>query len=71
MQGSEVKGFYWTQERPFSAGRELPFHRKCQSKEIIKTLSRLNLCITYEKILEIETGIANSIFEKMQNNDGA
>ena len=33
-------------------------------------MSGSSLCITYEKVLEIETDIANSVLEKMENNDG-
>ena len=54
-------------ETPFSVGLGLYFYQETRSIEVIDTLSKLNLTISYDRILKIETGIAKEI-EK--NNNG-
>ena len=39
----------------------LCIHQQTQRKKVIDMLPKLNLTITYDQILKIETGIANEI----------
>ena len=56
-------------ETPFSVDLELYIHQKTRSKKVIDTLSKLNLTIPYDRILKIETGIANEISKNIDNNN--
>ena len=57
-------------ETPLTVGLGLHIHHKTRSKHIIDTLSQLNLTIAYKRILQIETEIANAVYECMQQNGG-
>ena len=57
-------------ETPFSVGLGLYFHRQTRSKKVIDTLSKLNLTIPYDRLLKIETRIANEISKNIDNNNG-
>ena len=56
-------------ETPFSVDLELYIHQQTRSKKVIDTLSKLNLTIPYDRILKIETGIANEISKNIDNNN--
>ena len=57
-------------ETPFSVGLGLYVHQKTRSKDIVNTLSGLKLSISYEKVLQIETDIANAVAVSAENNGG-
>jgi hypothetical protein len=50
-------------ETPFTVGLGLDIHKATRSKKIINLLSNLNLSITYNKIMTIETAMANAIVQ--------
>ena len=45
-------------------------YKHTRSKHIINLLSDINLTINYDKILKIETNIAEAIVKKMEDSDG-
>ena len=51
-------------ETPYLVGLGLYIHQKTRSKNVINTLSDLNLSIPYERVLQIETDIANTVLLK-------
>ena len=57
-------------EIPLSVGLGLYIHQQTWSKKVIDTLSKLNLTILYDRILKVETGIANEISKNIDNNNG-
>ena len=59
-----------TIETPFAVGLGLYIHQQTRSKNIINTRSDLNLTIPYEKVLQIETEMANEITRNIAQNNG-
>ena len=57
-------------ETPFSVGLGLHIHKETRSKKIIDCLSELSLTISYDKIMKIETEIANTATKIIRENDG-
>ena len=57
-------------ETPFSVGLALHIHQQTRSKKIIDFLSGLGLSTTYDRIIQIETQIANAVAEKAEQNHG-
>ena len=57
-------------ETPFAVGLGLHVHKETRSKKIIDCLSELNLSVNYDKILKIETEIANAVTKTIQQNNG-
>ena len=53
------------QETPFSIGLGLHIHKETRSEKIIDCLSELKLTINYDKIMKIETEIANATSRNM------
>ena len=64
------KTFYNTKETPFSVGLGLLIRKKIRSKDIVNILANLNLPIDYEKVLRIETDIANAVVQRAFKNNG-
>ena len=58
------KTFYNAKETPFSVGLGLLIHKKTRNKDIIIIIVNLNLSIDYEKVLRIDTGIANAVVQE-------
>ena len=54
-------------ETPLSVGLALDVHKNTRSKPLVEKLAGLELAVSYEKVMEIETGIANSVLEKMDS----
>ena len=48
----------------------MKLHHETRSKRLVDHLARLNLSITYEKVLRLETEIANKVHEKVTANNG-
>jgi hypothetical protein len=63
-------GFYQNKQTPSNIGLGLYIHKKTRSKELIDSLSQLNLCINYQKILRIETSIGNAVCDRIVENNG-
>lgn len=51
-------------ETPFTVGLGLHIHKTTRSKKLVDLLSNLNLCISYNKIMKIETAIGNAVYGK-------
>ena len=64
------KTFYNKKETPFSVSLGLLIHKKIRSKDIVNILANLNLLIDYEKVLRIETNIANAVVQRALKNIG-
>ena len=63
-QSTQNVGFHDGVETPFSVGLALMICKHTRSKHIINLLSDMNLTINYDKILKIETNIAEAIVKK-------
>ena len=50
-------------------GLGLYVHQQTRSKKVINTLSGLHLSITYKRVLQIETDIANSVDDNTEKNN--
>ena len=61
---------YCTKETPFAVGLGLLIHKKTRSKNLVNILSDFNLSINYDKVLSIETALANAVIKKMEDNNG-
>ena len=57
-------------ETPFTVGMGILIHKETRSKKIIQYLSSLGLSIPYNKVLQIENGIGNSIIKNKESNGG-
>ena len=72
MQYSKTSSpwFYQNKQTPFNVGLGRYIHQKTRSKELIDSLSQLNLCINYPKMLRIETSIGNAVCDRIVENNG-
>ena len=68
-QSTQNVGFHDRTETPFSVGLGLMMYKHTRIKHIINLLSDMNLTIDYDKILKIETNIAEAIVKKMKDSD--
>ena len=66
---SKSATFHETKETPFSVGLGLLMYKHTQSKKIINILSDMKLAINYDKILKIETNIAEYVVKTMEECD--
>ena len=57
-------------ETPFAVGLGLHVHKETRSKKIINCLSDLGLSIDYDRVMKIETEIANCVTDIINENDG-
>ena len=57
-------------ETPFTVGLGLHVYKETRSKKLIDCLSCLNLSVSYDKIVKIETELANAVADVMQKNSG-
>jgi hypothetical protein len=55
-------------EPPLPVYIGLKVHGETRSKELVETLHALGVSIGYKRVLEIQTGIANSVCEKYKND---
>ena len=62
--------FYNRTETPFTAGLGLHMHYGTRSRDIVDTLADLNLSIKYEKVIQIENDIAETVKNNMLENNG-
>ena len=53
-----------------NVGLGLLLHQSTRSKGLIDHLSELSLCISYEKVLRIQTAMAESVAQRITENDG-
>ena len=67
---NEKASFRDSIETPFSVDLGMCIHQQTRSKKVIDTLSSLNLSIPYDRVLEIETSIANAISPNAEKNGG-
>ena len=51
-------------------GIGLYFHQTTRSKKLIDTFYSRNICINYDKVLDIKKDVANAILEKRSENNG-
>lgn len=45
-------------------------HQTTRSKKLISMFGRLNLCINYDKVLDVKKDVTNAILEKCSENNG-
>ena len=57
--------FRYQSETPFSAGLALSIHKATRSKSLITKLEEIDLSVSYLKVTEIETAIANAVKKQM------
>ena len=57
-------------ETPISVGLALDVHKSTRSSILVDKLEKLDLAITYDKVMEIETGIANRVLMQMESMGG-
>lgn len=57
-------------ETPLSVGLGLHIHKETRSKKVIDCLSVLNLTISYDRIMKIETEMANATTNMMSQKNG-
>ena len=57
-------------ETPFTVDMSLHVHKVTRSRALIDMLSNFHLSISYEKVLKIETLLANAVITKMGDNNG-
>ena len=48
----------------------LYLHQTTRTKKLIDMFDSLNLCINYDKVLDIKKGVANAILKKCSENNG-
>ena len=48
-------------ESPLSVGPVLDVHKNTRSKTLVEKLAGLDLAVSYENVMEIETGIADAV----------
>ena len=64
-------GYYKCRETPFSVGLGMHVYYRIRSKELLDCLSNLNLSITYDKTLQIQTSMANAVCKVIDENNGS
>ena len=69
-QKNSQRKFHNSKEIPFTVGLAIHIHKETRCKTLINDLSDLNLCISYEKLMNIETDIATSVATEMKENGG-
>ena len=57
-------------QTPLSVGLALDVQKNTRSKTLVEKLAGLDLAVSYEKVMEVETGIANAVLEKMDSLGG-
>ena len=67
---SKSATFHETKETPFSVGLGLLMYKHTRSKKIINILSDMKLAINYDKVLKIETNIAEYVVKTMEECAG-
>uniref|UniRef100_UPI0035901BBE large ribosomal subunit protein eL39 isoform X1 n=1 Tax=Myxine glutinosa TaxID=7769 RepID=UPI0035901BBE len=67
---SEDGSFKQRFETPLSVGLALDIHKNTRSKALVEKLAHLDLAISYKKVMEIETSIANSVLKQMESTGG-
>ena len=58
-----------TVETPLNVGSGIYIHEEIRCRELIDILSNLNISIDYDKLLNIESQLANSILTEINRND--
>ena len=57
-------------ETPLTVSLALDVHKNTRSKALVETLSKLDLTVPYNKVMEIETAVANVVLERMKSTGG-
>ena len=65
-QSSDDSFVYSEIETPLNVWIELDLHQTTRCKKFIDMFDNLNLCINYDKVLDIKKDVANAILEKTQ-----
>ena len=56
-------------ETPLTVGLGLHLHKCTRSKDFVVLMSDLGLCMSYDKIIKIENSIANSVIQRIKENN--
>lgn len=57
-------------ETPFTVGLGMHVHKTTRSKTLVDMLSSFNLSISYDKILQFETLLANAVVKETESHNG-
>jgi hypothetical protein len=57
-------------ETPLNVGLALDVHKNTRSKSLVEKLGHLDLAASYNKVMEIETGMANAVIEQIESMGG-
>ena len=66
---SNDRAFNQMSETPLTVGLGLHLHKSTRSKDFVELISDLGLCISYDKIIKIENFIANSVTQRIKENN--
>ena len=69
-QSSDDIFVYSRIETPLNMGIGLYLPQTTRSKKLIDMFDSLNLCTSYDKVLDIKKDVANAILEKSGENNG-
>ena len=56
-------------ETPLTVGVGLHLHKSTRSKDLVELMSDLSLCISHDKIIKIENSVANSVKQRIKENN--
>ena len=56
------------QEPPLPIYIGLKVHTACRSKELIKQLNQIGVCVSYDRIVQLEEGMATSACERFDED---
>ena len=59
-----------TVETPLYVGTSTYIHQKTRCRKLIDILSYLNISVDYDKLLNIDSQLADSVLTEINNNDG-
>ena len=59
-----------TVETPLYVGTNTYIHQKTRCRKLIDILSYLNISVDYDKLLNIDSQLADSVLTEINNNDG-
>ena len=67
-QVTEHENFRDMVKTPLSVGLPLHLHKETRSEKLINCLYDIGLAISYDKVMKIENGLGNAVFENIESN---
>ena len=59
-----------TRELPLQVGLGVTLHKEIRSAKVVNLLSMIGVSVNYDKVLEIESAMANAVVQRMAGNGG-